>query len=341
MDSIIYETVLRTVINGNDLSREQSHQIFTDLMDGKLTEAQTAALLVGLEAKQVDINEIAGAAQAMREHAIKIDTAGKDVIDIVGTGGTGISTFNISTTTCFVVAGTGQAVAKHGSVTNARASGSANVLQSLGVNIDVAPTVVTRCLAEANLGFCYAPNHHPAMKYVMPVRKQLPIRTVFNILGPLTNPADAKRIVLGVFDDQYTEPLAGALAELGTEKAWVVHASMGLDEIGITGPTRVTELEAGQLRTFSISPADAGLPEGTLDDLRVDSPQASADRCLAILDGAETGASRDIVLFNAAAALLVAGQADDLTSGVALARTSIESGAAKGVLDSLIAITKK
>ena len=341
MDSIIYETVLRTVINGNDLSREQSHQIFTDLMDGKLTEAQTAALLVGLEAKQVDINEIAGAAQAMREHAIKIDTAGKDVIDIVGTGGTGISTFNISTTTCFVVAGTGQAVAKHGSVTNARASGSANVLQALGVNINVAPTVVTRCLAEANLGFCYAPNHHPAMKYVMPVRKQLPIRTVFNILGPLTNPADAKRIVLGVFDDRYTEPLAGALAELGTEKAWVVHASMGLDEIGITGPTRVTELEAGQLRTFSISPADAGLPEGTLDDLRVDSPQASADRCLAILDGAETGASRDIVLFNAAAALRVAGQADDLASGVALARASIESGAAKGVLDSLIAITKK
>ena len=339
MDSMIYETVLRTVINGNDLSREQSHRIFTDLMDGKLTKAQIAALLVGLEAKKADINEIAGAAQAMREHAVKIDTAGKDVIDIVGTGGTGISTFNISTTTCFVVAGAGQPVAKHGSVTNARASGSANVLQSLGVNIDLSPRLVTRCLAETNLGFCYAPNHHPAMKYVMPVRKQLPIRTVFNILGPLTNPADAKRIILGVFDNRYTEPLAGALAELGTEKAWVVHASMGLDEIGICGPTRVTELDAGQLRTFTISPADAGLPEGTLDDLRVESPEASADRCRAILDGTETGASRDIVLFNAAAALLVAGQADDLPSGVALARTSIESGAAKTVLDSLIAIT--
>ena len=242
----MYSDILRRLIGGGDLSREQAAWAFGQIMDGLWTPAQIAGLLAALAAKGETVGEIAGAAEAMRRHAVAIDTGGADVIDTCGTGGTHLATFNISTAAALVAAGAGVKVAKHGNRTHTRPSGSADVLAAMGVNIDADPTVTARCLAEANVCFCFAVRCHPAMKHAGPVRKELGVRTIFNVLGPLTNPAGARRQLMGVFDSKLTETIAQVLAALGSVRAMVVHADDGLDELSTTAPTKVSHLRAGR-----------------------------------------------------------------------------------------------
>lgn len=338
MAEIAYPQMLKTVIAGQSLTREQTYAAFGQLMDGQFSEAQVAGLLVALAAKGETADEIAGAAQAMRDHALKIDTGGADVVDTCGTGGTGLNTFNISTAAAMVLAGAGVKVAKHGNRTNTRVSGSADVLAAMGVNLDATPDVVAKCLADANVCFCFAVKCHPAMKYAVPVRKSLAVRTIFNVLGPLTNPAGAKRQVMGVFDGGITELIAEVLAKLGAVRAMVVHADDGLDEFSTTSKTKVSELIDGKVATRMVSPEDFSLPRAKMDDLLVGSADESAEVIRNVIAG-EAGPARDIVLLNTAAALTVAGKADSIGAGIDAARESIDSGAAGKALENLIAIS--
>ena len=333
-----YSEILRAVMAGESLGRAQTHAAFGQIMQGAWSESQIAGLLVAMAVKGETVDEIAGAAMAMRDHVIPIDTGGNEVIDTCGTGGTGLSTFNISTAAALVCAGAGAKVAKHGNRTNTRASGSANVLLSLGVNLDAEPDTVAKCLAEANVCFCYAIRHHPAMKYAAPVRKALGVRTMFNVLGPLTNPAGAKRQVMGVFDGRLTETIASVLGALGAERALVVHAEDGLDELSTVSPTRISEWKDGQVRTTTVSPEDFGMPRARMEDLLVDSPEASAATILEVLAG-RPGSARNIVLLNAAAALTVAGKADTIGAAIALAQKSIDSGSANLALETLVDVS--
>ncbi|MCP4376286.1 MAG: anthranilate phosphoribosyltransferase, partial [bacterium] len=269
---------------------------------------------------------------------VKIDTGGLDVIDTCGTGGTGLRTFNISTTAALVLAGAGAKVAKHGNRTNTRSSGSADVLEALGVNLDASSDAVSESLKQAGVCFCYARLCHPAMKHAGPVRKELGVRTIFNVLGPLTNPAGAKRQLMGVFSDALTEPIANVLVNLGAERVMVVHAADGLDEISTTSQTRISQFDGGQVTTKTIEPEDFGITRATMDDLLVGSPEASAEMIRSVLSGQKTPA-RDIVLINAAAGLFVAGKTDDMHSGLEAAAASIDSGAASEALDKLIAFS--
>ena len=334
-----YNELLTAVMRSSDLSREQAHWAFGQIMDGQWSEAQIAGLLVALAAKGESVDEIAGAATAMREHVLRIDNGGADVIDTCGTGGTGLSTFNVSTVAAMVCAGAGVKVAKHGNRTNTRASGSANVLDAIGVNLDADGDCVARCLAEANICFCFAIKCHPAMKYAAPVRKQLGVRTIFNVLGPLTNPAGARRQLMGVFDDKLTRPIAKVLAALGAVRAMVVHAADGLDEISTTSETHICELTDGQVASRTVTPEDFGLPRATLDDLGVESAEQSAEMMHQVLDGAK-GAARDIVVLNAAAALAVADRAETIAQAIPIAEQSIDSGAGKKALRKLIEVSK-
>jgi len=330
--------VLGKVIKGEDLTRQEAEAAFSEVMEGKWSEAQIAALLVALAAKGESVDEIAGAASAMRAHAVRIETGGRDVIDTCGTGGTGLNTFNISTAAALVAAGAGVGVAKHGNRTNTRASGSADVLAALGVNLEASPEVAARCLAEANVCFCFAVRHHPAMKYAAPVRKALGVRTIFNLLGPLTNPAGARRQLMGVFDAARVETIARVLAALGAERAMVVHAEDGLDEISTTAPTLIAEAVGGEVTTRTVRPEDFGLVRARLEDFAVAGPEDSARRIREVLAGRK-GPDRDIVVLNAAAALAVAGKADDIAAAFALAERSIDSGAAAAALDKLVELS--
>ena len=338
MGSIVYSDLLRAVMAGDDLTREQTYLAFGQIMDGQWSESQTAGLLVALRAKGESVPEITGAAQAMREHAVKIDNGGFDVVDTCGTGGTGLPTFNISTAAALVAAGAGVKVAKHGNRTNTRASGSADVLEALGVNIDADAEAVARCLAEAGVCFCYAIRCHPAMKHAGPVRKALGVRTIFNVLGPLTNPAGAKRQVMGVFDGAITETIADVLGQLGAVRAMVVHADDGLDELSITSPTKISEFRDGLVTTRTVQVEDFGLQRATLDDLSIGSAAESAEIIRDVLAGKE-GPARDIVLLNAAAALAVADKAESVEEALPLARESVSSGAAAGALEKLIEVS--
>ena len=338
MSEPAYCELLRAAMGGAALTREQTRWAFGQIMDGRWADSQIAALLVALAAKGETVEEIAGAAEAMRARAVPLDVGAADVIDIVGTGGTGLRTFNISTTTCFVAAGAGLKVAKHGNRTNTRASGSADVLAALGVNLDASPAVQARCLAEAGVCFCFAVRHHPAMRHAAPVRKALGVRTIFNILGPLTNPAAARRQLMGVFDDRLTETLAAALGALGLARAMVVHAADGLDELSTTASTRVSEWRGGAVTTRTVRPEDFGLPRATLDDLLVASPAESAQVVRAVLAG-RPGPARDIVVLNAAAALALADAAPDMAAGVPLAQASIDSGAAQRALEKFVQVS--
>lgn len=328
--------LLAAVIGGADLTRRQTHEAFTQIMDGRWTEAQIAGLLVALAAKGETVDEIVGAARAMREHVVRIDTGGLDVVDTCGTGGTGLSTFNISTAAAIVLAGAGVKVAKHGNKTNTRASGSADVLAALGVNLDAGPDTVAACLREAGICFCFAVRCHPAMKYAVPVRKALGVRTIFNVLGPLTNPAGAKRQVVGVFDAALTETIAEVLGALGAENAMVLHAEDGLDELSTTAETRISQFRDGQVTTRAVAPEDFGIARAKMDDLLVESPEQSAEVIRRVVDG-DGGAARDIVLLNAAAGLAVAGRVGDIAAGIPVAAESIDSGAAKKALEMLVA----
>ncbi len=340
MAEMEYREVLRSAMGAEGLAREQAEAAFGQIMSGAWNEAQIAGLLVAMAQRGESVAEITGAALAMRAHSVKIDPGGLDVIDTCGTGGTGLSTLNVSTAAALVAAGAGVAVAKHGNRTHTRASGSADVLAALGVNLDADAETVTRCLVEANICFCFAVRHHPAMKYAVPVRRALGIRTIFNVLGPLTNPAGAKRQLLGVFDEDVIETIAEVLRALGSQRAMVVHADDGLDEISTTIPTHVVELRDGRITRTMVQPEDFGLTRATLADLSVKSADESAERIQAVLAG-KTGPDRDIVILNAAAALAVADKVETIAAGIAPAAEAIDSGAAARALEKLIEISNK
>jgi anthranilate phosphoribosyltransferase len=321
------------VMSGASLTEDEAADAFELVMSGAATPAQIGALLMGLRVRGETIEEIAGAARAMRARALTV-RAPEGAIDTCGTGGDAKGTYNISTCAAFVVAGAGVPVAKHGNRAISSRSGSADVLASLGVAIDASPETIERCLAECGLGFMFAPSHHAAMRQVASVRTELGTRTIFNLLGPLANPAGTKRQVIGVFAKEWVEPLARVLATLGAEKAWVVHGSDGLDELTTTGSSAVAELDHGKVRSFEVTPEDAGLPRAKPADLAGGDAAANAAAIGKVLAG-ERGAFRDIVLLNAAAALVVADKAANLRQGVKIAAAAIDSGRARAVLEAL------
>ena len=328
---------LEKLIAGEHLSRQESAEVMDQLMRGEATHVQTAALLTALRIKGETTEEIAGLAQVMREHSVKVTTSRTPLVDTCGTGGDTVKTFNVSTAAAFVAAGAGAAVAKHGNRAASSKSGAADVLEALGVNLALDAEGVGRCLDKVGIGFLFARNHHPAMKHVGPVRAELGIRTVFNALGPLTNPAGATRQVLGVYDPALCRPLAEVLLALGSEHVLVVHGMVGLDEIATFGETVVAEGNDGAVREYKLTAADLGLQESSAEAVHsADSHEESAAILRAILSG-ELGPRRELVLANAAAALYVAGLAETLRAGVSVAEESIDSGAALAKLDELIA----
>ena len=319
------------------LSRSQAEEAFGYLFEGDATPAQIGGFLMALRARGESVSEYAAAAAVMRAHCVPVK-APEGAMDIVGTGGDGKHTLNISTATAFVVAGAGVPVAKHGNRNLSSKSGTADVQAKLGINMMVGPEVVEQAIAEAGIGFMMAPIHHPAMKHVGPVRLELGSKTIFNILGPLTNPAGVKRQLTGAFAPDLIHPMAETLQQLGTEKAWLVHGSDGTDEITICGPTAVAALEDGKVRSREIHPEDAGLPVHRFRDIIGGTPQENAVALMDLLNGTQ-GAYRDAVLLNAAAALVVADKAATLKDGVEMARESIDSGKAKAALETLARIT--
>jgi anthranilate phosphoribosyltransferase len=326
---------LQKVSSGHNLTQTEMADAFDTIMNGESTPAQIAALITALRMKGETVDEIAGGAESMRRHAVFIDCAGLSVVDTCGTGGDGQDTFNVSTTAAFVVAGAGVPVAKHGNRAITSACGSADVLMTLGVNLDATPETVEDCIRDAGIGFMFAPKLHPAMKHAMGPRKELGFRTIFNMLGPLTNPAGAKGQIIGVFAPSLTEPFAQVLARLGSRRAFIVHGQDGMDEITVTTTTRVSELNAGTVKTYEFDPlsliedyADAGSLKG-----------GDAETNAAILRGVlagEKGAARDIVCLNAGAAIAAGGKADSIESGWEVAQASIDSGAAMKALDGLV-----
>jgi anthranilate phosphoribosyltransferase len=320
------------------LTRDEAVTAFEALFEGEGTPAQMGGFLMALRTRGETVDEYAAAASVMRAKCNAV-RAPAGAMDIVGTGGDGKGTLNISTATAFVVAGAGVPVAKHGNRNLSSKSGAADALTELGLNVMVGPEVVEKCLDEAGIGFMMAPMHHPAIRHVMPVRAELGTRTIFNILGPLTNPAGVKRQLTGAFSPSLIRPMAETLLALGTEKAWLVHGGDGTDEISIAFPTKVAAVEGGKVREFEIAPEDAGLPRHPFEDVLGGTPAENAVAFRALLDGAP-GAYRDAVLLNAAAALLVADRVASLPEGVELARQSIDSGAAKAKIAALARITQ-
>jgi anthranilate phosphoribosyltransferase len=331
-----FRALLAKVATGRQLSEAEAAAAFDAMMSGDATPSQMGAFLMALRVRGETVEEITGAARTMRAKALKV-AAPKEAIDIVGTGGDGQGSFNISSAAALVVAGCGVPVAKHGNRKASSLTGAADVLEALGVNINCDLSLVERAIAEAGIGFLMAQRHHSAMRHVAPTRVELGTRTIFNLLGPIANPAGVTRQLVGVFARDWVKPIAEVLGKLGGERAWVVHGD-GLDELTTTGTTHVAELKAGKVASFEVTPEDAGLPRARLDDIKGADPATNAARMVVVLEG-RRGPLRDIVLLNAAAALIIAGRARDLREGVAEASRSIDSGAAKGALEQLIAIT--
>jgi len=332
-----FRALIAKVATGAPLTREEATLAFDRMMSGEATPSQMGALLMGLRVRGETVEEITGAVTTMRAKMLAV-SAPPDAIDIVGTGGDASGSHNISTCAAFIAAGAGIPIAKHGNRALSSRSGAADVLAALGVSIDLNPAQIGRCIREAGIGFMFAPAHHPAMKNVGPTRVELGTRTIFNLLGPLSNPAGVKRQMVGVFSRQWIEPLAQVLKNLGSEAVWVVHGSDGLDEITTTGPTAVAALENGTVRTFEITPQAVGITPSKPEDLRGGDAQHNAAALLDVLAG-KPGAFRDVAVLNAAAAIVVAGKAKDLKEGVARATQSIDSGAAKARLDKLITVS--
>ncbi|MBS11232.1 MAG: anthranilate phosphoribosyltransferase [Gemmatimonadetes bacterium] len=327
------------LVEGNDLKRKEMVSVMSAIMSGETTDAQIGAFLTGLRIKGETVDEIRGAAEVMREKAEKVKTSHSVIVDTCGTGGDHSSTFNISTTAAFVAAGSGLCVAKHGNRSITSKSGSADVLAALGVNTEATPDKVGECLDEVGIGFMFAVTFHGAMKHAIGPRRELaPTRTVFNALGPLTNPAGATRQVIGVYSADMTETFANVLGGLGAEHAFVVHGSDGMDEATLTGPTRVSELQAESVSTYDIKPEDFGLETATAEDLAGGEPDENASITRAILDG-ETGPKRDIVLLNSSFALVAGGTAETLEEGIEVAAKTIDSGAAKEKLERLVEVS--
>ncbi len=330
--------LLAEVASGRTLSEAEAETAFDIIMSGNATPSQMGALLMALRVRGESVDEITGAARIMRAKAVTIE-APPGTIDTCGTGGDGSGSFNISTASALVVAGSGVPVAKHGNRALSSRSGSADVLTALGVNIDADLAIVRRCLWEIGIGFLMAPRHHSAMRHVAPTRVELGTRTIFNLLGPMSNPAGARRQLVGVFAPQWVRPMAEVLGRLGAERAWVVHGS-GMDELTTAGVTRVAEFKDGRVIEFDVVPEDADLPRADLADLKGGEPAHNAALMRDLLAGA-SGPLRDVVLLNSAAALVVAGRAEDLRAGAAMAAAAIDAGRARQVLDRLVAATNE
>ena len=325
------------VAAGDKLSRAEAEEAFGIIMSGEATPVQIGAFLTGLRLRGETVDEIAGAVATMRGKMIKVE-APADAIDVVGTGGDASGSYNISTASAFVVAAAGVPVAKHGNRALTSKSGAADTLTALGVKIDISPELISRCIREAGIGFMFAPAHHSAMKHVGPARAELGFRTVFNLIGPLSNPAGVKRYLLGVYSPDWVEPLANVLMGLGAERAWVVHGHGGLDEISPSGDTKVAAIENGRIRTFTVKPEDAGLRQRHIDEIKGGDAAHNAEALRAVLAGAAS-AYRDTVLLNAGAALVVAGKARDIGEGAAFAAALIDEGHANERLARLVAVS--
>jgi len=322
-----------------DLSSEHAAAVLAEIMEGNASEVQTAAVLIALRTKGETVDELVGLATTMRRLARPVLTGRDDLIDTAGTGG-GRPTFNVSTTAALIAAGAGCAVAKHGNRSATGLSGSADLLEALGVRIDLDPEAVARCIEEAGFGFMFAPAHHGATRFVVPVRKELAVRTIFNFLGPLTNPAGAARQVIGVSDAAFLDTIAGALAKLGARKALVVSSADGLDEMSTSGTTRVVEVDGPQLHSYEVSPEDVGLPRARPEELAGGTPEDNAETTRRIFAG-EPGPQRDLAVLNAGAAIYVAGRAETLEAGVREAEAAVDDGRAATSLDRLISMTRE
>jgi anthranilate phosphoribosyltransferase len=322
-----------------DLTAEQTAAVLAEIMEGNASEVQTAAVLIALRTKGETVDELVGLATTMRRLATPVHAGRDDLIDTAGTGG-GRPTFNVSTTAALIAAGAGCAVAKHGNRSATGLSGSADVLEALGVRIDLGPEEVARCIRDAGIGFMFAPAHHGATRFVVPVRKELAVRTIFNFLGPLTNPAGATRQVIGVADPGFLDTIAGALAKLGARKALVVSSADGLDEMSTSGTTRVVEVDGPEVRSYEVSPEDVGLPRARPEDLAGGTPEVNAAIARAILEG-ERGPRRDLAVLNAGAAIYVAGRAETLEAGVRDAEAAVDDGRAAARLDHLVKMTRE
>ena len=351
MTSPIITEAVRALVDRRHLTRIEAAAAMEAIMSGAATNAQIAAFLTALRMKGETVEELIGFAQVMRQKAVRVRTHSEQVaaltgtdretlIDTCGTGGDAAGTFNVSTATAFVVAGAGLKVAKHGNRSVSSLCGSADVVETLGINLELAPAQVARCIDETGIGFLYAPLLHTAMRHVMAARREMGIRTVFNMLGPLTNPASANAQLIGVYQGTLTEPLARVLAELGTARAFVVHGADGLDEISNTGESRLSEVREGVVRTFTVRPEDFELPPARIADLQGGDREQNAQIIRAILDDAP-GPKRDIVLMNAATALMAGGRARDLKEGVEVAAGSIHSGAARAKLEALVTLSQR
>jgi anthranilate phosphoribosyltransferase len=339
-NKITPQEALQRTIEHREIFHDEMLKIVRLIMSGELSPVMMAALITGLRVKKETIGEITAAAQVMREFSTKVHVADKThLVDIVGTGGDGSHTFNISTCSMFVAAAAGAKVSKHGGRSVSSKSGSADVLEAMGININLPPDAIAKCIEQVGVGFMFAPNHHPAMKNVAPVRKELGVRTIFNILGPLTNPADAPNILMGVFHPDLVGIQVRALQRLGAEHALVVYGKDGMDEVSLGAATVVGELKNGEITEYEIHPEDFGLAMASNRTLRVETPEQSMAMLKGVLNK-EPGAARDIVILNAGAALYAANVADSMKAGIGLAREAIDSGAAQGKLEQLVSATQ-
>ena len=333
------KTAIAKAVENQDIPILDMEKVMHQIMTGECTPAQIAALLVALRMKGESVDELTAAASVMRELVVPVKVEGQHVIDIVGTGGDGLHTFNVSTTSCFVVAAAGGIVAKHGNRSVSSTSGSADILEAAGINLNLSSHQVEQCIQELGIGFMFAPLHHSAMKHALAPRKEMGIRTMFNLLGPLTNPAGAANQLLGVFDQHWVEPLANVLKNLGSEHVMVVHSADGMDEISMADETAVCELNRGKLTQYTITPEQFGMTRGSIDDITVNSAEQSLAMVQSVLAD-QPGAARDIVILNSGAAIYCAGLSKTLEEGVEKARQAISSGAANEKLEQLASLTQ-
>jgi anthranilate phosphoribosyltransferase len=336
----VIQQALAQLLDGRDLSREDARETMNVIMLGEATPAQIAGFLVALRAKGETPDEIAGCAEAMRAHVLHVRPQRTDLVDIVGTGGDGANTFNISTAAALVAAGAGAGIAKHGNRAASSATGAADVLEALGFRLDLEPGRIERSIDELGFGFLFAQAHHPAMRYAAPVRKELATRTVFNVLGPLTNPAGARALMLGVYSPELTRTLAAALVQLGATRAYVVHGAGGIDELSPCGPNLVCEVENGSVREYELDPLDLGIARCDQSELQGGDPATNAQALRDVLAGAD-GGHRSAVILNAAGGIAAAGHAENLREGIDRARESIDSGAAAARLDELVSFSQQ
>jgi anthranilate phosphoribosyltransferase len=336
----VIQATIATLLDGHDLTRDEACETMRTIMRGDATPAQIAGFLVALRAKGETADEIAGCAEAMREHVLRVNPQRDDLVDIVGTGGDGANTYNISTAAALVAAGAGAAIAKHGNRAASSASGAADVLEALGFRLELPPERIERSIDELGFGFLFAQAHHPAMKHAAPVRRELATRTVFNVLGPLTNPAGARALMLGVYSPELTRTLADALVQLGAERAYVVHGAGGIDELSPCGPNLVCEVASGVVREYELDPLDLGVERCDPAELRGGDPASNAAALRAVLSGEDRGGHRSAVILNAAGGIAAAGHAENLKEGIVRAREAIDSGSAVARLDELVEFSR-